>query len=147
MWYSIVVKETGIMIDGVSNFTDHLNRPLPDHWAYAPLNDLLIKVLTGDAEDLGDETHVIDYTKTSFNFSTQSWNIVYDEIELDSVDPIEVARDLKASKLAEATRKLTIPDLSPAATQLLQDYIDQLTALVIDSTTAKSDWEWPKAPF
>ena len=146
MWYPIVEKETGVMIGGVSNFTDHLNRPIPDSLAYVPLNDLLIKLLTTDGSDLGEELHVVDYTQTAYDFAQGKWNIVYHDPE-PQVDPFQVAEKLKETKIAEATRKLALPDLSTSAKEKLQAYIDQLTALVIDSTTAKNDTEWPKAPF
>lgn len=147
MYYAIIEKETGIMQNAASNYTDHLDRPLADSLMYVPLNELLTIVLTTDGSELEESLAPIDYTQTRYDFNTNDWVIVYQDNVPEAVDPLQVAEDLKASKLRIANLKLQIPDLSSSARAKLETFITELTNLEINSETAKNDTLWPKPPF
>lgn len=134
------------MINNVSNYADHLDRPIAPTLAYVPLNDLLTRILTTtDPEIHGDEQHPVDYSRTHWDFATSQWVIIYlDDVEQH--DPLTVAQELKAEKIAEVTTKLSIPDLSLSAKGKLENYLAELNSLELTVETIR-DIVWPTLPF
>lgn len=143
-YFSIVNRTTGIMIDGVSNYTDHTDRPLTADYMYVPLSEFLTHLLIGDGEALGEENHPVDFTTSHYDFSTSEWVINYLEVEVQ--DPVENAVAKQQEMIAEAQRKLNIPDLSSSARGKLTTYLSELNSLVITKQTAR-DIQWPVLPL
>ena len=145
MYYAIIEKSTGIMQGGASNFTDHTDRPLHESLAYAPLNELLVDLLVGEAESLDGDSHPVDYTKTYYNSSTDSWVIILQE-DIPQTDPLEKALADRQERIDEANVKLSIPDISASARSVIENYIAELTSINITAETVR-DTRLPKAPF
>lgn len=145
MYYAIIEKDTGIMQGGVSNVTDHTDRPLHDSLAYAVLNDLLVDLLVGEAESLDGDSHPVDYTKTYYDSSTESWVIILEE-NVPRTDPLEKALTDRQTLIDAANTKLLIPDLSASARLVLTNYIAELNSINITVETVR-DVRLPTAPF
>jgi hypothetical protein len=54
--------------------------------------------------------------------------------------------DKKAELIAKTQKKLLVVDLSPSATTLFTNYLNDLNAIVINNETAENII-WPASPF
>ena len=135
------------MINGVSNFASHLERPIADTLAYVPLNNLLTRALTSDnPADHEDIPGPIDFHQTHWDFDSTAWVVVYVDNIDQPHDPLTVGQELKTAKIAEVTRKLQMSDLSNSARNKLETYLTALNNIEVTVETVR-DIVWPTQPF
>jgi len=134
MKYIVIKKDTGKIYD---NFM-YENTSVPineEQLAYVPLTSEMEEALTNHEK-------VIDYNQTKF--LNGSWQTVLVVPEKNNI-LADRTRD-KAAFLAEANRKLLIPDASPTFKSLVQNYIDELNA-IIPTNDEFQGIVWPVKPW
>lgn len=133
--YGIIKKETGLF-DGIPSIYDDTSRPINENeLEYVQLTDRMIAALTTFEE-------VIDQANTKY--LNGSWVESY-------ITPVKVdilanrTRD-KNNFIAEAQRRLSVPDISDAYRTALQNYISELEA-IIPTNEEYQTIVWPAKPF
>lgn len=144
MYYSIVYKDSGAMLDNIPNIREDQDRPLHESLIYVPANDFLIKLLVSlDPKDhINDKP--VNWINSRWDFNSNGWIIEYEEPPL-AVDPVQTQIDLRDKLLKEANKKMLIADLPEQLTVLLQNYITELESTDVTEETA-STIVWPELP-
>lgn len=131
IYYSIIEKETGRMEFGRSNYIEHTERPLHESLAYVPLNNELYRLLVSTNVEDHTDLRAVDFTKTHWDFKTNSWVIVYQEIAHPAVDPLEEALKQQQELVRLANIKLSIPDVSSKYKEKLEKFISDVNSIKI----------------
>ena len=91
-----------------------------------------------------DPDHDINLANVSYNLTTSTWTEgIFDTVH---IDPLKAIFDKKAELIAKTQKKLLVVDLSPSATTLFTNYLNDLNAIVINNETAENII-WPASPF
>ena len=134
MKYIVIKKDTGKIFEKI--MYDDTSVPVNEQvLAYVPITSEMEEALT---------THekVIDYNQTKF--INGSWQAVIYEPEKNDI-LADRTRD-KNTFIAEANRKLLIPDASPTFKTRVQDYIAKLNAIT-PTSNVNQEIVWPVKPW
>lgn len=144
-YYARVEKDTGLMAHGHTNYTDEPDYPVnEDELALVPLSDEIAKMLVSQDPADHEGLQTADWTKTRYDFSTESWVMVYQTVEI--IDHAANKEDERQDRLSEANRLLKIVDLPNALKKQINDYIIQLQSIKIDPNNPR-DTIFPLLPF
>ena len=111
-----------------------------DELCFVELSSNLVNILV----HCNDPDHDINLVNVSYNLTTSTWTEgIFDTVH---IDPLKAIFDKKAELIAKTQKKLLVADLSPSATTLFTNYLNDLNAIVINNETAENII-WPASPF
>lgn len=149
-YYSIVDKSTGKMHEGHSNYIDHQERDLAPDLAYAELNNELVRLLVSTDPEDHEGLRPVDFKETTYDFLTNTWNIVYLEPGHQMLphqeDPVENQENIRQQLIGKVRVYLDIPDISPKFREKLEQYITDIEAIELTEANA-STTRWPDLPL
>ena len=144
-YYAKVEKPSGIMAHGQANVIDDPTYPVnTDELAIVPVTDEIVSHLVGtETPTILDSA--IDWSQTHWDFSSETWTMVYIPIP-DGPDPIAIREQEQQARIAEAQLNLRIVDLPQSLKTQLNNYIQQLSNIKIDETNYQTV-VFPGLPF